>query len=90
MNFLQTYKEGWKTDKGMIYLVLGPPSRIQRNGLREVWLYSQSANFSEIIFTFYRKPNQFSEDHYELVRYPEYGAYWYPFVEAWRTGSVLE
>ncbi len=85
-----TYKEGWKTDKGMIYLVLGPPSRIQRNGLREVWLYSQSANFSEIIFTFYRKPNQFSEDHYELVRYPEYGAYWYPFVEAWRTGSVLE
>jgi GWxTD domain-containing protein len=85
-----TYKEGWKTDKGMIYLILGPPSRIQRNGQREVWLYAQSANFSEIIFTFYRKQNQFSEDHYELVRYPEYGAYWYPFVEAWRTGSVLE
>ena len=85
-----SYKEGWKTDKGMIYLILGPPSRIQRNGSREVWLYAQSANFSEIIFTFYRKPNQFSEDHYELVRYPEYGAYWYPFVEAWRTGSVLE
>ncbi len=85
-----TYKEGWKTDKGMIYLILGPPSRIQKNGNREVWLYAQSANFSEIIFTFYRKPHQFSEDHYELVRYPEYGAYWYPFVEAWRTGSVLE
>ncbi|WP_162628284.1 GWxTD domain-containing protein [Arcticibacterium luteifluviistationis] len=85
-----TYKEGWKTDKGMIYLILGPPSRIQRSGQREVWLYAQSANFSEIIFTFYRKQNQFSEDHYELVRYPEYGAYWYPFVEAWRTGSVLE
>jgi GWxTD domain-containing protein len=85
-----TYKEGWKTDKGMIYLILGPPTRIQRNGQREVWLYAQSANFSEIIFTFYRKQNQFSEDHYELVRYPEYGAYWYPFVEAWRTGSVLE
>jgi GWxTD domain-containing protein len=85
-----TYKEGWKTDKGMIYLILGPPSRVQRNGNREVWLYAQSANFSEIIFTFYKKPNQFSEDHYELVRYPEYGAYWFPFVEAWRTGSVLE
>ncbi|MGR3812285.1 GWxTD domain-containing protein [Jiulongibacter sp. NS-SX5] len=85
-----TYKEGWKTDKGMIFLILGPPTRIQRNGMREVWLYSQSANFSEIIFTFYRKPNQFSEDHYELVRYPEYGAYWYPFVEAWRTGSIME
>ncbi len=89
-DLFSTYKEGWKTDKGMIYLILGPPSRIQRSGQREVWLYAQSANFSEIIFTFYRKQNQFSEDHYELVRYPEYGAYWYPFVEAWRTGSVLE
>lgn len=85
-----SYKEGWKSDKGMIYLILGPPSRIQRTGDREVWLYAQSANFSEIIFTFYRKQNQFSENHYELVRYPEYGAYWYPFVEAWRTGNVLE
>ncbi len=89
-SLFSSYKEGWKTDKGMIYLILGPPSRIQRTGDREVWLYAQNANFSEIIFTFYRKQNQFSENHYELVRYPEYGAYWYPFVEAWRTGSVLE
>ncbi|UBM60317.1 GWxTD domain-containing protein [Marinilongibacter aquaticus] len=84
------YKDGWKTDKGMIYTVLGPPTRIQRNGLREVWMYAQSGNFNEIIFTFYNKPNPFSEDHYELVRYPEYAAYWFPFVEAWRTGKILE
>ncbi len=84
------YKEGWKTDRGMVYIILGPPSRIQKSGQREVWLYAQNQNLSEIIFNFYRKPNQFSEDNYELVRYPEYGAFWYPFVEAWRTGSILE
>lgn len=85
-----TYKEGWKTDKGMVYTILGPPNRVQRSRDREVWMYSQSLNFSEIIFTFNKKPNQFTENYYELVRYPEYQAYWYPFVEAWRTGNVTE
>ncbi len=85
-----SYKEGWKTDKGMVYVVLGPPNKVQRSRDREVWIYSQSQNFSEIIFTFNRKPNQFTENYYELVRYPEYQAYWYPFVEAWRTGNVVD
>lgn len=85
-----TYKEGWKTDKGMIYIVLGAPDRVQRNREREVWVYSRRANVSEINFTFTKKPNQFVEDHYELVRYIEYQPIWYPIVEAWRTGAIRE
>lgn len=85
-----TYKEGWKTDKGMIFIVMGPPDRVQRSKDREVWVYSQRANFSEINFTFNRRPNQFVEDHYELQRYVEYQPIWYPMVEAWRTGAVRE
>lgn len=88
--YFTTYKEGWKTDKGMIYTIMGPPNRIQKSRDREIWLYSQSQNFSEILFTFYRKPNQYVEDHYELLRYPEYQSYWFPIVEAWRTGNVAE
>lgn len=84
------YKEGWKTDKGMVYVIMGPPSRVQRNRQREVWLYAQSQNNSEIIYTFYRKSNTFTDQSYELVRYPEYSSYWYPYVEAWRTGNVVE
>ncbi|AFK04993.1 hypothetical protein Emtol_3867 [Emticicia oligotrophica DSM 17448] len=85
-----TFKEGWKTDKGMVYIILGPPNKVQRSRDREVWVYAQNQNFSEIIFTFNRKPNQFTENYYELVRYPEYQAYWFPFVEAWRTGNVVD
>lgn len=85
-----SYKEGWKTDKGMVYIVLGPPSKVQRFRDREVWLYSQSENFSEIIFTFYRTENQFTDNYYELVRYPDYKQYWYPYVEAWRDGKIIE
>jgi len=85
-----TYKEGWKTDKGMIYVVLGAPDRVQRSRDREVWVYNQRSNVSEINFTFNRKQNQFVEDHYELVRYVEYQPIWYPVVEAWRTGAIRE
>jgi len=89
-DFFTTYKEGWKTDKGMVYIIMGPPARVQRNRTREVWLYSQNRNTSEIIYTFYKKPNVFSEQNYELVRYPEYSAFWYPYVESWRTGKAAE
>lgn len=85
-----SYKEGWKTDKGMIYIVLGAPDRVQRNREREVWVYNRRANVAEVNFTFTKKPNQFVEDHYELARYIEYQPIWYPIVEAWRTGAIRE
>lgn len=84
------YKEGWKTDRGMVYIIMGPPSRIQRLREREVWLYAQTTNTTEVIFTFYKKPNQFTDENYELVRYPDYSQYWYPYVEAWRNGRIIE
>ncbi|MCE7061090.1 GWxTD domain-containing protein [Dyadobacter sp. CY343] len=83
-----TYKEGWKTDKGMIYIVLGPPDKVQRSKDREVWSYDQRGNAQNVNFTFNRKNNQFVDDHYELVRYAEYQPIWYPVVEAWRNGSI--
>ncbi|GGB89979.1 hypothetical protein GCM10011325_16790 [Dyadobacter sediminis] len=83
-----TYKEGWKTDKGMIYIVLGSPDKVQRSKDREVWTYDQRGNAQNVNFTFNRKNNQFVDDHYELVRYAEYQPIWYPVVEAWRNGSI--
>ncbi len=83
-----SYKEGWKTDMGMIYIVLGLPDQVARTKEKEIWTYTQNPNFSEINFTFIRRPNQFLEDHYELVRYPEYEPIWYPIVEEWRSGIV--
>jgi GWxTD domain-containing protein len=83
-----TYKEGWKTDKGMIYIILGPPDKVQRSKDKEVWSYDQRANASNVNFTFNRRTNQFVDDHYELVRYVEYQPIWYPIVEAWRNGAI--
>jgi GWxTD domain-containing protein len=84
------YKEGWKTDKGMVYIIMGPPDRVQKNRQKEIWQYTQNQNNSDIIFTFQKKNNKYITDHYELVRYPEYASFWYPYVELWRKGSILE
>jgi GWxTD domain-containing protein len=83
-----TYKEGWKTDMGMVYIVFGRPDQVARSKDKEVWTYTQNSNFSEINFTFVRRPNQFVDNHYELMRYVEYEPIWYPTVEEWRTGIV--
>jgi len=40
-----TYKEGWKTDRGMVYVILGPPNEIERRPFDpgekpyEIWSY---------------------------------------------------
>ncbi|GAA4435409.1 hypothetical protein GCM10023091_11790 [Ravibacter arvi] len=83
-----TYKEGWKTDKGMIFIVLGNPDKVQRSKDREVWVYNQRGSANNINFTFNKRTNQFVDNHYELVRYVEYQPIWYPMVEAWRTGNI--
>ncbi len=86
--YFTTYKEGWKTDMGMIYIIYGAPNRIVRNNDAEYWFYTQNTNFAEIKFTFAKKPNQFTDDHYNLLRFPDYEQVWYPVIEQWRSGKI--
>ena len=37
--FFSSYLEGWKTDRGIIYVVLGPPSQVTRNQWQEICNY---------------------------------------------------
>ena len=85
-----SFKEGWKTDKGMVFMVMGAPDRVSRVKDREVWVFNSKANYAEITFNFVRRPNQFVDDHYELVRYAEYQPIWFAMVETWRTGNVRD
>ncbi len=84
-----TYKEGWKTDKGMVFIVMGDPTKITRTKDKEIWTYTRNAQISELNFTFTKRSNQFADDHYELQRYAEYQSIWFPTVEQWRNGDVV-
>ncbi|HEY4652837.1 MAG TPA: GWxTD domain-containing protein [Pontibacter sp.] len=81
-----SHKPGWTTDRGMIYLVYGPPSDISRTNNNETWIYRQTDSQPYIKFVFTKKQNNFTENHYELVRRREYEESWYSAVAKWRAG----
>lgn len=82
-----TYKEGWKTDMGMVYIAFGAP-QVTTKGNQQLWTYYMDAGNTKVTFAFVQKANQFSEKHYELIRKSEYGAIWYEAIEKWRLGLV--
>ena len=81
------HKAGWLTDRGLLYVVLGPPPSVRRlyNG-EERWYYPDgNMDGGPVAYTFRPRPSTFAPDYYELVRRPEYELLWYAAVEKWRT-----
>ncbi|MDX5348372.1 MAG: GWxTD domain-containing protein [Hymenobacteraceae bacterium] len=83
-----SHKAGWKTDRGMIYTVLGVPHEVHRFQNREEWIYHGTIRGSAK-FIFMKKPNTFTQYHYELIRDRWFEPVWYSKVEQWRNG-ILE
>ncbi|MBT9391835.1 GWxTD domain-containing protein [Hymenobacter sp. NST-14] len=83
------HKAGWLTDRGMLYLVLGPPESVYRVGSEERWVYRRDPERSGT-FIFRAKPSTFAPNNYELVRRPEYESLWYAAVEQWRKGRTAQ
>ena len=88
-NFFTSYLEGWKTDRGLIYVIFGPPSSIYRNNSSESWNYSQINNYGPLSFTFDKINNPFSTNDYQLRRSNFYELPWYRAVDTWRDGRVV-
>ncbi|MBP6387093.1 MAG: GWxTD domain-containing protein [Pseudarcicella sp.] len=81
-----TYKEGWKTDKGMVWIIMGNPFRIAKSKEKEVWTYQRNGH--QVSFNFFKRMNQFSDNHYELQRNAEFQSVWFPMIEHWRNGEL--
>jgi GWxTD domain-containing protein len=82
-----SYKEGWKTDRGMLSIVMGAPNTINAGNNGETWLYGTSHNMMmSLSFSFYKPSNSFFTNDYRLDRYRLYKDYWYRAVESWRQG----
>jgi GWxTD domain-containing protein len=88
--FFTAHKAGWLTDRGMIYMIFGPPEEVQRYTDREEWIYPANLNHNQVRFIFLKKENTFTQNHYELVRSPYYEQVWYDMVEQWRKGTIAK
>ena len=82
--FFTSYIEGWKTDRGMIYIVFGPPNYIYRSSNVETWIYGEENNILSLTFNFNKLTNPFSDNDYSLVRESGYRDSWYAAIETWR------
>ncbi|MAO63795.1 MAG: GWxTD domain-containing protein [Balneola sp.] len=86
------FKEGWKTDMGMVYILFGPPF-FQTKSLNEYkWAYSYDLTIPEYNFTFVRnksKSDVYPFEHYVLERDNIYFQLEYRVRELWKSGRIL-
>lgn len=83
-----SYQEGWKTDRGMIYIVFGAPTRVSKRKNGELWTYGESGNPNSIVFSFVKVINPFTDNDYFLERNEILKAPWYQAVDLWRQGRI--
>lgn len=86
--FFSSFKEGWKTDRGVIYIVFGPPSIVYRSLTGESWVYGEESNYRSLTFNFSKVNNPFTNNDYTLQRTSVYKNPWYRAVDSWRQGKV--
>ncbi len=81
--------EGWKTDRGMIYMVYGLPNNILKGSDFETWEYTRKQTAIPVSFTFDKKPSSYTDNYYILRRGDPQSTYWPQAVESWRKGKVF-
>jgi len=83
------FKTGWKTDRGLIYIVFGNPSKLTTTRSKETWTYGDKSDLGSVEFVFNKKENDFSENYYVLERSPIYKSEWAKHVSFWRNGRIF-
>ncbi|MBT1687766.1 GWxTD domain-containing protein [Dawidia soli] len=85
-HYFSSYKEGWKTDRGMIYIVFGQPDEVFKFSDREVWYYSNA--MFKTSFSFSKSPTLFDPENYVLIREKKYRNTWYEVIDLWRNARM--
>lgn len=81
-----TYKEGWRTDMGMIYSVMGTPDEVVKSFNEETWVYLANRNLPKRKYTFIRAASVFSKSHFVLIREKKHAEAWFEAIDLLRKG----
>jgi GWxTD domain-containing protein len=85
-----SHKEGWKTDRGMVFIICGPPTSTERLMKSETWYYPQDGSGAVNGFRFQSMSHAYGGDaHYEnlvLQRSEAYRRWWETLVWRWKNG----
>jgi GWxTD domain-containing protein len=83
-----SYTEGWRTDRGMLYVIMGAPTTIYRTSTSETWIYGTVNSPTSLNFMFIKVDNPFTDNDYSLTRSPFYETSWYRAVDVLRQGRA--
>jgi GWxTD domain-containing protein len=98
--YFTSYKEGWRSERGMIYIIYGPPDKVYKTIEGENWGYKKpviksswggrySVKEEYMFFNFKKRENEFSDNDYYLARNETLVTYWDKAVMSWRKGVVF-
>ena len=96
--YFTSYKEGWRTDRGMFYIMYGPPDKVYKGPSAEQWGYKKPVVKSAwgtrvrvreeyIWFGFRYNPGRFTTNDFYFVR-SDAPTFWDQAVSSWRRGIV--
>ncbi len=80
-------REGWKTDRGMIYILFGPPPKLYKSNNEEKWVYTQSNQ--EVPFIFQKRDNPYSANDFILKPSNHIEPAIDQMIELWTQGNIL-
>ncbi len=98
--YFTSFKEGWRTERGMIYTIYGPPDKVYKNSEGERWGYRKPVLKSlwggryrlkeeYLYFNFKVRQNKYSENDFYLSRSETLVTYWDKAIASWRKGLVF-
>ncbi|MFT4660062.1 MAG: GWxTD domain-containing protein [Patiriisocius sp.] len=87
--YFTSHVPGWKSDRGLIYMIFGPPQSIFISVNREFWHYGQDGSMDNISFEFVKAKNPYTDSDFRLIRNEIYKPNWYRVVSAWRDGRMF-
>ncbi len=98
--YFTSYKEGWRSDRGMIYIIYGPPDKVYKTTQGESWGYRKPVIKSSwgtryrvkeeyLFFTFRKKQDVFTDNDFYISRSETLVTFWEQAVASWRKGIVF-
>lgn len=98
--YFSSYKEGWRSERGMIYIIYGPPDKVYKTPEGENWGYKKSVIKSSwggrysvkenyLFFNFKKVDSTYSDNDFYLSRNETLVTYWDKAIGSWRKGVVF-
>jgi GWxTD domain-containing protein len=98
--YFTSYKEGWRSERGMIYIIYGPPDKVYKTSDGESWGYKKpvikskwggrfTLTDSYLFFNFKRRDNVYSDNDFFLSRSETLITFWDKAIASWRKGIVF-